>query len=145
MSRETRIHLGPPDGNNGDSRDHLKHEFGRRVYAALLKRGMRQADLARASGLARDSISSYVRGRALPDPENLQALAKALNVEMTDLLPENQYKAIAADPPAFELKASVSNPEMTWIRVNTTVPSPIAAKIYELLVQAGDKKTPSGE
>ena len=41
-----------------------KQEFGRRVYALMMEKPWTQSELARASGLGRDSISQYVRGKA---------------------------------------------------------------------------------
>ena len=58
-----------------------KQEFGKRLYKLMLERGWHQSELARQSGLPRDSISVYVRGKSLPTPTSLQALARAFGVQ----------------------------------------------------------------
>ena len=55
-----------------------RQEFGRRLTAMLVEKVWSQSDLARASGLGRDSISQYARGRSIPSPKNLSKLANAL-------------------------------------------------------------------
>ena len=64
-----------------------KQEFGRRLYQQLLSQQINQSELARRSGLGRDSISQYVRGRSVPTPQNLEKIAEALQIEPDDLFP----------------------------------------------------------
>ena len=71
-----------------------KQEFGRRLYQQLLSQQINQSELARRSGLGRDSISQYVRGRSVPTPQNLEKIAEALQIEPDDLFPN--YSAQAA-------------------------------------------------
>jgi transcriptional regulator with XRE-family HTH domain len=61
-------------------------EFARRLQAALNKRGWTQSELARRmapllkhSRLGLDNISKYVRGKVLPLPPALEAMAKVRN------------------------------------------------------------------
>ena len=110
-----------------------KQEFGRRVYEAMLNAGLSQSDLARASDLNRDAISTYVRGKSLPSPANLERLAAALHVEASALLPNYHESAIDHDFPALEIKISPSSPGTAWLRVNRLVTVPTALKIAELL------------
>jgi len=56
--------------------------FGEWLEAELKERGWRQADLARAAGLYRQTINRVVRDeRQRPDDETLQAIAKALGYD----------------------------------------------------------------
>jgi len=55
--------------------------FRKRLREMMDERGMRQTDLARASGVDRSLISSYIVGRYEPKDDKLQALAKALNCD----------------------------------------------------------------
>jgi len=56
------------------------------ISRALIKKWWTPAELARQSGLTRDRLSSFVRREATPTAEELQALAKALDVEAAALL-----------------------------------------------------------
>lgn len=56
-------------------------EFAKRLINLLRDRNMNQSDLARAAGLTRDAVSTYVRARSMPEPINLAKIAKALGVE----------------------------------------------------------------
>lgn len=47
----------------------------------MAEKGMKQVDLAKATGIDKSLISSYVVGRYEPKDENLQALAKALDCD----------------------------------------------------------------
>jgi transcriptional regulator with XRE-family HTH domain len=51
----------------------------KRLREAMQIRNMRQADLARATGLAKGGISNYVTGRYEPKSDVISKLAKALN------------------------------------------------------------------
>lgn len=51
-----------------------------RIVEALRLRKMRQADLVRASGIDKGSISCYISGRYEPKNEAVYKMAKALNV-----------------------------------------------------------------
>ena len=50
-----------------------------RLKEAMLSRNMKQADLARITGLAKGGISNYVTGRYEPKSDVISKLAKALN------------------------------------------------------------------
>ena len=53
-----------------------------RLYELRKKTGMSQDELAEKIGVSRQTISKWERGEALPDTENLIALAKLYNVTM---------------------------------------------------------------
>jgi transcriptional regulator with XRE-family HTH domain len=80
----------------------VKNEFARRLEERRNAKGWNQSELARratehlpiaAEGqklghkIGRDQISHYSRGVSLPRPETLEAIAKALGCEPSDLLP----------------------------------------------------------
>lgn len=52
----------------------------KRLQEAMNSSRMRQADLARATGLSKGGISNYVTGRYEPKSDIISKLAKALNV-----------------------------------------------------------------
>jgi transcriptional regulator with XRE-family HTH domain len=117
------------------ARRHLtRKEFGQRLYSLMLERGMRQADLARAAELSRDSISGYVRARNTPDAGSLKKLAKALGVTPEDLLPNITEEAIDLETnPSIEVKASSDNPNRSWVRLNREVSTGTVIKIMQAL------------
>jgi transcriptional regulator with XRE-family HTH domain len=110
-----------------------KQEFGRRLYQLMNRKGWHQSELARKAGVARDSISTYIRGVSMPDPGNLQKLAEALGVSTDELLPNHVEAAIDNDVPAMEMKVSGTDPRMAWLRVNRLVSTTTCLKIVELL------------
>lgn len=141
MARKSRTHISasdtPPKGawrlDAAPPRHLSKDEFGRRLYQLLINKGWRQSDLARASGVLRDSVSSYVRGRSLPSPQNLHKIAEALGVKPEDLLPNYLEGAIEDDEPSFEMKVSPGDPSTSWVRLNQRLPSDVAAQIAMLV------------
>lgn len=135
MSRSSRFASAPGDSaiSSLTPKALTRQEFGRRVYQLMLAKGWRQSDLARRSGLGRDSISTYIRGRSFPEPVSLQKMAKALGVTSEELLPNTIASAIDAEHPAIELKQATGQPGMAWLRVNRLVSISTAARIIDLL------------
>ncbi|MCH5357622.1 helix-turn-helix domain-containing protein [Limosilactobacillus reuteri] len=55
--------------------------FQTRLQAALNESGMTQAELARKTGIGRNSISDYLKGKYLAKQQYVGALARVLNVD----------------------------------------------------------------
>jgi transcriptional regulator with XRE-family HTH domain len=108
MAKNPRTHLLADSPTDPALRPkHLtKQEFGKRLYKLMISKGWHQSELARRAGVARDSVSTYVRGVSLPDPGNLEKLAVALGVDAVDLLPNHVEAAIDNDVPSLEMKIS---------------------------------------
>jgi transcriptional regulator with XRE-family HTH domain len=62
--------------------------FGAQIIERLKSKHWNQSDLARATGLGRDSISTYIHGTVRPTPKNLSKIAEALDCSPADLLPD---------------------------------------------------------
>lgn len=137
MTRKVRSHMVGDAGNDNPlTPKHLtKQQFGRRLFGLMLEKGWNQSELARRAGLARDAISVYIRGKSLPTPLSLKALAEALGVTEAELLPNQTESAIDEDNPAFEMKVSPSAPNVAWLRVNRLVALSTAVKVAEILEQ----------
>lgn len=134
MAKRIRTHLAGKSEQHRLAPKHLTlQEFGRRVYNLMLKKGWRQSDLARESGLPRDSISTYVRGVVRPTDDSLKKVAKALGVQPEDLLPNIIEDAIDQDNPSVEMKISNSDPTKAWLRLNRLVQTSTAVKIIEMI------------
>ena len=136
MANKAKQHLPPSDIADMTPRELTKQEFGRRLMALMLERRWNQSDLARAAGIGRDAVSTYVRGRSFPDPKNLGKLAAALNMEPSSLLPNAAARAIDSDAsPMLEIKQASGHPDKVWLRVNRMVTFRQAADVFNILQQ----------
>lgn len=120
----------------GAPRDMAKQEFARRLQRALLERRPEpwsQADLARAAGLGRDAISTYVRGRSFPEPASLAKIARALHMKAEDLVPDMTGLEAASEIPALEVRQLAGHPEKVWLRINQAVTLEQVGKIIAVL------------
>lgn len=134
MANNVRTFIGDAPTDQSLRPKHLtKQEFGRRLSRLMLAKGWHQSELARRAGIARDSVSTYIRGVSLPEPGNLELLARALGVEPIDLLPNHVEAAIDNDIPSLEMKVSSSDPRVAWLRINRLVSTSTCVKIVELL------------
>ena len=61
-------------------------EFGPRIAALRRQAGLSQEALAEKVGVSRQAIGKWESGASLPGVENLQVLAKALNVSCDELI-----------------------------------------------------------
>jgi transcriptional regulator with XRE-family HTH domain len=113
--------------------DAVKADFGRRLQSLILERNWNQADLARAAGLGRDSISTYIRGQVFPDPKNLKKIADALGVTPQQIYPSSMSAAMETEIPTLEIRQSITEPDKVHIRVNRTVSLEQAAKIFDII------------
>lgn len=64
--------------------------IGQRIQAARKKEGLTQAQLAERCNLATITIQQYERDKREPRYEQLKSIAKNLNVDWSDLVPEEQ-------------------------------------------------------
>lgn len=63
--------------------------FQSRLRQAISEANMSQAELARKSGLGRNSISEYLKGKYKASQTSLNAIANALNVDVNWLIGNN--------------------------------------------------------
>ena len=137
MKQRNTLHLDPEPGAPLPSAEAVRLDFARRLQQAMARKGWTQSELAReaskfvASGrsIGRDSVSLYLNSRYLPSRERLEALARALGVDKTDLLPAKAYHA-PKDPP---LDVKDLSDGRVWLRVNQAVEWPKALRILEIL------------
>jgi transcriptional regulator with XRE-family HTH domain len=123
------------------SRPMVRQEFGRRLRGLMLKKKWRQSDLARASGLGRDSISQYVNGKTLADPASAQKLADALGIDVREVRPLSFMRAnIEEETHGIRMTQTVGDPSKTWVYINRPVSAVLAAKINLMLAEEDAKK-----
>ena len=70
--------------------------FGEQLIAARKAKGMTQEALASAAAVTRQTISSWERGRTLPDIDSVRRLSDVLGVDLTQV-DEGQSAALAAE------------------------------------------------
>lgn len=134
MARNVRTYIGDAQTSHDLTPRHLtKKEFGKRLYQLMVSKGWHQSELARQADIARDSISSYINGKAMPESENIQKLANAFGVQPVDLLPNFVENAIERDTPSLEMKISTSDQRIAWLSVNRLVSTETCVKVVELL------------
>jgi transcriptional regulator with XRE-family HTH domain len=91
----------------------------------MSKRGWSQADLARASGLNRQSISDYVnRRRTNPEPDALVAIANALNIS-----PVTVYRAAGLLPAGGGERVNLTD----WEHLLSQLEPTEQEEIYQIL------------
>lgn len=111
-----------------------KVEFGQRLRKAIAEKGWSQSDAARASGLGRDAISTYIKGRSFPSDESATKLARGLGIPLNQLLPNTQLKHMERETaPALEIKQSAASPGKMWVQVNQLVDPDQAFEIMQIL------------
>ncbi|MGJ3767963.1 helix-turn-helix domain-containing protein [Limosilactobacillus mucosae] len=77
--------------------------FQSRLRQALSESNMTQSELSRRSGIGRNSISDYVKGKYKASQNNLGAMARALNVD------EGWLMGVTDKKERFDARQSGSN------------------------------------
>ena len=110
-----------------------KQEFANRIVSLMEKKMVRQSDVARATGVGRDSISNYVRGRTVPTPTALGKLSKYFNIPAEKLYPNYAQQAMQREQPAYDFKQVAGEPNVTWVQINMRLTSKKAAEIMAII------------
>lgn len=74
--------------------EYFYEEFGRRLRSARRKAKLTQEELATRAGMSRPSLANVERGQQRVALHQFAALAAALGLEGTDLLPEQEGLAV---------------------------------------------------
>ena len=115
-----------------------KSEFGKRLMHLLVQKGMRQAELARKTGLGRDSISQYVRGKTVPTPQSLRKMADVLQITPDQLYPNYSLDAAAEEEIApFEFRGVSGEPDKMFVQISMKMPMEKAMKIMQIINNGG--------
>ena len=65
--------------------DSVRETFAKNLRIALAERDINQAELAKRTGLAQSTISSYVSGERYPRPSQLYLIAQSLHMTVSEL------------------------------------------------------------
>lgn len=114
-------------------REMVRKEFASRLQRVLRQKNWKQIDLARAAKIGRDSVNSYIRGRMLPSADKLEKIAKALRMEVQELMPSHVETLAERDNPPLEIRQSSDGSGKVWIKVNQQVTLDQASKIFDVL------------
>jgi transcriptional regulator with XRE-family HTH domain len=148
MVRRAISHYNTLSENRSSGDKAVYAEFGRRLQARMIALGWNQSELSRRASaylpkpakgqvqghsLGRDRISSYIRGKYLPRPDALEALAKALGCKPSDLLPAGGVPSVAEEGPLLEMRSI--DGQRVALRINRVVSLTTATKIIALLEQ----------
>jgi transcriptional regulator with XRE-family HTH domain len=121
------------DPNTQYPPERVRLNIGRRIQEKLHELGWRQAELAEKSGLGRDSISLYVRGKNTPSARSLKALADALGCSTEDLAPELEA-ATKTRIPDYEPAAFTMLADGVWrVKLDRTVDRATMTRIVDAL------------
>ncbi len=122
--------------------------FAERLQAALIKKGWSQSDLARtiwgedtdsrgySVAKGRDRISSYLRGKSVPEPRNLHAIADKLDMDPSELAPDLYRRTAnkAGSEAMFDVIAG--EPDKAHVRINMIAPLSVAVEMMQLYERA---------
>lgn len=124
----------------------IRMDFAKRLQDALSDKGWTQSELARRmapllreSRIGRDNISKYVRGKVLPLPPALAAMAKVLGCEPSDLLPSRATQAVSDQLSPMDVRDIGGG--RYWLQINQAVDADIALEIMSLLHRARKKES----
>lgn len=125
----------------GAGREAAAAEFSKRLQFKMNEAGMRQSDLMRAAQpflppgkkFNRDHISHYIRGKHIPLPLYLEAIAKALGCKASDLLPGMGLSNVEKASP---FKMTEQEDGNVWVSINSAFPWEVALKIMALAKSA---------
>ncbi len=140
MSQSRKFfHNQPPGDVPTDApSDAVRAEFANRLQKAMVDKGWNQSELARRASdhlkegkVGRDSVSGYIRGVTLPTPPKLAALALALGVEASYLVPARGTQSATQKNPPLDVRAI--DEDTVWLRINQAVEWPVALQIMNLL------------
>lgn len=129
--------IGPAVKMNNMTTNHVKMEFARALQRAIAERGWTQSELAKqAAKYTADkkfgvySVSLYARGKALPRPDFLLALSKALGIPPEELLP-TRGAPISEEQAPLDVR-ELGNGEVQ-LRINQKTTWAVALEVMKLL------------
>lgn len=131
--RTTYVSPAPPDSESDPYRE-KGLQFTRALNSLLLKKGWNQAELARRATMAaapgvrlnRQRINSYMKRGHLPSQLALEAIAKALGVATSSLVPPSQADFLGQP---FNMQ---TNGAQARVKLDLTVSMADALKIAEI-------------
>lgn len=131
MARDNTTDAGTLVHIADHAQQQMRADFGRRLGRAIAKKAWRQSDLARHSGVGKDSVSNYINGKSAPTRVSLERMASALGVSANDLWPN--YAGEVAIPHIQKLERDSSNVDFGFIHINARVRYNTGLKLMKIL------------
>lgn len=111
--------------------------IGDRIRKARKARGLTQKQLGEASGTSEITIRQYETGKRQPRIKQLRAVASALGVNITDLVPEDMVGSVVA----ADLIDCINSTKGPWVRIFPPLtPQERIEKALSSLNDAGQQK-----
>jgi transcriptional regulator with XRE-family HTH domain len=110
-------------------------EVGQRIRTLRQKKGMLQEELARKAGLSPSALSNFEQGRRRTSLDWLRKISKALNVPMSDLIPESRVRKPLAETEEEEKLLAV------WRKIGTPE---LQDQLLELIESAANRTNHRG-
>jgi transcriptional regulator with XRE-family HTH domain len=104
----------------------------------MYEKGWNQSELSRKSEIGRDSISTYVNGKSVPTPRNLEKLALALGTEPEKLYPNYDEANNKQSDKVESFNKIDDGSGQYWVYVNRKLEGKVAIKIMQLLNEIDD-------
>lgn len=123
----------------------LKREFAKRLLNAMSGHGWNGSEVARRASkyheVTRDNVSNYLNGKQLPGPAKLNALAKALGMEIAELLPHRRPESSLPAPTQMR---DLGNGR-AHLNIDRVVPFKLALEILRMIEQTNGKDNGNDE
>lgn len=118
------------------NRDIIRTGQARRLNDLMLQKNMTQADLARATGLPPYAVSRAVRGENVMGKEIVEAIAKALQVEPSEIV-DLEARGLLNDIPSGIHVSNVGDGQQ-WVRINMYTRGEVHLIVQALLSRPGE-------
>jgi transcriptional regulator with XRE-family HTH domain len=131
--------------------------LAKRLRQLMAERDMTQSDVAaeiwgrhvssegKTVAKGRDRLSVWCAGRNFPDRENLQKLAKALKVKVSELAPEAELKAAHSVAADWSITKPHGETGVSFFQCARYLPDDIAHEIIGLFIKADQNLKERGD
>ena len=111
------------------------------IYQRLLdEKGLKNADVARATGISNMTLSDWKRGKTVPKSDKMQKIAEYLNVSVDYLMTGKDVKFITETAKKDVLLPEMSNKIKEYALKLAEMPKEQQEQIMSLIDMLSDKK-----
>lgn len=111
------------------------------IYQRLLdEKGLKNADVARATGISNMTLSDWKRGKSVPKADKMRKIAEYLNVSVDYLMTGKEVKFITETAKKDVLLTEMSNKIKEYALKLAEMPKEKQEQIMSLIDMLSDKK-----
>ena len=111
------------------------------IYQRLLdEKGLKNADVARATGISNMTLSDWKRGKSVPKADKMRKIAEYLNVSVDYLMTGKEVEFITETAKRDVLKTEMSNIIKEYALKLAEMPKEKQEQIMSLIDMLTDKK-----